>query len=282
MTDFWDTVLTFAETTAARVGKQLMADFGFVQASEKADGSLITQSDKWADREIRESIAAAFPEHGILSEEGEHTFPDAEWCWIIDPLDGTTNFARGIPIWAICLSLFYRGIPVFGYVSLPPLGQNFHGFWNEQPDDLPAPLIPQSRHLSPGAFLNHRPILASSDAPTSNHFFSFCSRSISAIKHPFPCKLRMLGVASYNFLMVAAGWTLGGVEATPKIWDIAAVWVIVQAAGAAWVPLEAEPIFPLTPGLDYSTRSYPTLAVSQPELVAVFKPLIQGLGDRAK
>lgn len=269
MTDFWDKVLNFAETTANKVGKELMADFGQVQATEKEDGSLVTQSDKWADRELRDAIATTFPEHGILSEEAEHIFPDTEWCWVLDPLDGTTNFARRIPIWGVSLGLCFRGIPVFGYVHMPPLNQSFHGFWygNAQ---LNGPK---------GAFLNHRRIHSSEDELTANHFFNFCSRSIRVYQHPFPCKIRMLGVASYNFLTVAAGFTLGGVEATPKIWDIAGVWPIVQAAGGVWQFLKPEPVFPLTPGTNYSDRSFPSLAVAQPNLLPVFQPLVQSLGE---
>ena len=109
MSDFWTTVLDFAQATTARVGAQLLQDFGQVQASEKADGSLVTKADQWADQEIQHAIASAFPSHGILSEEGEHIFPGTEWCWVIDPLDGTTNFTRGIPIWAISLGLLYQG-----------------------------------------------------------------------------------------------------------------------------------------------------------------------------
>ncbi len=265
MSDFWTTVLDFAQTTTARAGTQLLQDFGQVQASQKADGSLVTKADKWADQEIQDAIASAFPSHGILSEEGEHIFPGTEWCWVIDPLDGTTNFTRGIPIWAISLGLLYQGTPVFGYVYLPPLAQAFYGYW-----DKTGALTGSKK----GSFLNHRPIHTSPDSPSNNHFFSLCSRSTSLLKQSFPCKFRMLGVASYNFLMVAAGATLGGVEATPKIWDIAAVWVIVQAAGGVWVPLHSAPVFPLVDREDYGDRSYPTLAVSRPELVPVFRPFL--------
>lgn len=265
MMDFWDTVLDFAQTTTARVGTQLLKDFGQVQASQKADGSLVTQSDKWADQEIQDAIASTFPSFGILSEEGEHIFPDTEWCWVIDPLDGTTNFTRGIPIWGISLGLLYQGTPVFGYVYLPPLSQAFHGYCYGSAE-LTGPS---------GAFLNHRPIYTSADSPSNNHFFNLCSRSTSVLQKGFPCKIRMLGVASYNFLTVAAGATLGGVEATPKIWDIAGAWVIVQAAGGAWVSLESKPVFPLVVGEDYGARSYPTLAVSRPELVPVFQSFVR-------
>ena len=84
----------------------------------------------------------------------------------------------------------------------------------------------------------------------------------------------MLGVASYNFLSVATGAALGGVEATPKVWDIAGAWVIVQAAGSIWVSLNAES-FPLSPGMDYSDRSFPTMVLSNSSLVPIFTPFLE-------
>lgn len=266
--NFWANILEFAEETTTRVGRQLLSDFGQAQATEKTDGTLVTQSDQWADQAIRAAIAQTFPDHGILSEEAEHRFPDKDWCWVIDPIDGTTNFTRGIPIWAISLGLLYQGTPVFGHVYVPPLSQSFHGFWYGS-SGLTGPI---------GAFLNNRTIHTSAAAPSDHQFFNLCARSIAVLQNPVPCKIRMLGAASYNLLTVALGAALGGVEATPKIWDIAAVWVIVQAAGGVWVPLEADPIFPLQVGQDYGSRPYPTLAVSQAELVPIFQPLVQFFG----
>lgn len=266
MNDFWTTILDFAQTTTTRVGKQLMQDFGKVQASQKADGSLVTQADKWADQEIRDAIASNFSGYGILTEESNQSFPGTEWCWVIDPLDGTTNFTRGIPLWTISLGLLYRGTPIFGYVYAPTLNQAFHGFWAGS-SGLATPT---------GAFLNNHPIHTSIDSPSNNHFFNLCSRSTAAIKNGFPCKIRMLGVASYNFLTVATGATLGGIEATPKVWDLAGAWVIVQAAGGVWSSLKSEP-FPLSSGEDYSDRSFPTLVVSRPELIPVFQPFLESV-----
>lgn len=260
----WPQILIFTQEIAAEVGSQLQKDFGRVQATEKGDGSLVTRADQWADQTLRDAIAAAFPDHGVLSEEADHRFPATDWCWIIDPLDGTTNFTQGVPVWGVSLGLLYRGTPVFGCVHLPPLNQTFHGFW-------------QAPGQADGAFLNGEAIRASAAALGGNQFFSLCSRSVSLMSQPFPCKIRMLGAASYNFLMVAAGITLGGVEATPKIWDIAAVWPIGKAAGCAWVALEPDPVFPLQGGEDYGDHSFPTLVVSREELVPVFQPLVQSL-----
>ncbi len=271
---FWQTVLDFAQTTTDRVGAKLLADVGQAQATEKADGSLVTQSDQWADEELRRAIVQAFPSHGVLSEEGEHLFPATDWCWIIDPVDGTTNFTRGLPLWGISLGLLYRGTPVFGYIHLPPLAKSFYGWWaGESGLEVPGGAYVVEQGVT-------RPIHASQAAPGGNQFFNLCARSLSVLQHPLPCKVRMLGVSTYNLLTIAAGSVLAGVEATPKIWDIAGVWAIVHAAGAVWVPLQPEPVFPLQVGKDYGDRPYPTLVVSQEELVPVFLPLVQSIGTR--
>jgi myo-inositol-1(or 4)-monophosphatase len=271
MTDFWTEVLHFARTTAEKIGNQLVVDCGKLKPTRKEDGTLVTEADRWADREIRDAIASVFPDHGVLTEETEHIFPDRDWCWIVDPIDGTTNFTRGIPIWGISLGLLYQGTPVFGLVHLPQINQSFYGYWYGD-SGLTGPT---------GAYVNGEPIHTSADDPSTNHLFSICARSLDVLKNPFPCKIRTIGVASYNLLMVASGAALGGVEATPKIWDIAAAWVIVQAAGGTFISLAKQPIFPLKPGLDYGDRPYPCLVVSRADLVPIFKPLVEFLGKHA-
>lgn len=267
--DFWEAVLRFCEGTTGEVGAQLLKDFGRVQATEKADGSLVTRADQWADGALQEAIAQAFPEHGVLSEETTHVFPDTDWCWIIDPIDGTTNFTRGVPLWGISLGLLYRGTPVFGYVAVPPIQTRFYGYWYGE-SGLSGPT---------GAFRNGEAIAPNPSQPSSNQLFNLCARSTSVLKQDdFPCKVRMLGVATYNLLTVASGIALGGVEATPKIWDIAAVWAIAQAAGASWHSLNADPIFPLVPGKNYGKIAYPTLLLAQEAFLPTFQPLVQHLG----
>ncbi|MEM6450008.1 MAG: inositol monophosphatase family protein [Cyanobacteria bacterium P01_D01_bin.105] len=262
-TDFWAEVTDFAQQTTTEVGNRLLAAFGSATAEQKADGSLVTEYDKWADGELSDRIREAFPDHGILSEEAAHIFPKTDWCWIIDPIDGTTNFTRGVPLWGISLGLLYKGTPVFGHVHIPTIDEHFYGFWpGDSGLDMPA-----------GAFINGDAISTAPDAPSGSHFFSLCARSIKVLQKPFPCKIRMLGVATYNLLTVASGVSLGAVEATPKIWDIAAVWAIAQAAGASWTVLDGKASFPLIAGKDYSSYPFPTL-VTRPDLVDTFEPLV--------
>ncbi|MFP4007082.1 MAG: inositol monophosphatase family protein [Spirulinaceae cyanobacterium] len=271
MNSYWLDVLEFSTNLTKEIGDRLLQDFGKIQATKKDDGSLVTEADRWSDKVIRDAIAQKFPDHGILTEETLHTLPDTDWCWIVDPIDGTTNFTRGVPIWGISMGLLYRGTPVFGVVYLPPIQQFFHGYWYGD-SDLDGPT---------GAYMNDVKIQTSPDNPSHSHLFNLCARSMDVAKQTdFPCKIRSIGVASYNCLLVALGAALGGVEATPKIWDIAAVWVIVQAAGGVFVALEPDPVFPLKTGEDYGKRSFPSLVVSQPDLVPVFRPFVQFIGDR--
>lgn len=268
---FWTKILKFSEETSHRIGDELLGKFGKLQAVRKDDGSLVTEADKWSDAEIRAAIAETFPDHGVLSEETQHIFPGDDWCWIIDPIDGTTNFTRGIPIWGISMGLFYKGSPIFGYVHFPVIRQSYHGYWYGD-SGLTGPT---------GAYCNGEPIHTSPDDPSMNHIFNLCARSTDVVANKsFPCKIRLMGVASYNILIVAAGAALGGVEATSKIWDIAAVWAILKGAGGAIATLEPNPIFPLTVGKNYGSRPFPCVTASREALIPVFKPLVQFIGDR--
>ncbi|MBD2176860.1 inositol monophosphatase [Pseudanabaena sp. FACHB-1998] len=265
----WSEILPFIQELTQQVGDRLLADFEQARvAISKDDGSLVTQSDQWADAYIKSALEIEFPDFGILTEESTQTLPDREWAWVVDPLDGTTNFARGIPIWGISLGLLHWGTPVFGYVAIPPLGQNIYGWSDEN---------------GAAAFVNGNPLHLAESSPDpdalGNYFFSACSRSLGKIgRSKFPFKLRMLGVASYNLLTVALGSTIGAVEATPKIWDIAAVWVILKAIGAIWIPQEELlNIFPLELGKDYSDRNFPTLVVSHTELLPILQEIAKPL-----
>ncbi len=266
--EYWKKITAFAQSATDDVGAHLMTAFGKATAEQKADGSLVTQYDKWADAELRDRIAKTFPDHGVLTEEAEHIFPGTDWCWVIDPIDGTTNFTRGVPLWGISLGLLYKGTPVFGHVYIPPIAQHFYGFFSGSSGlDMPE-----------GAFANNESLCIGQNCPASSPsntlLFSLCARSLKVLQNPFPCKIRMLGVATYNLLTVASGVSLGAVEATPKIWDIAAVWAITHAAGASWINLNGQAAFPLEVGKDYSTHPFPTL-VTRPSLVEKFEPLVK-------
>ena len=105
------------------VADRQRADFGHMASDLKSDGSLITACDRWSDATLVEGLARLFPGEGVLSEEGDKTVPKTSAYWVVDPLDGTTNFAAGIPYWAISIARFEAGRPVLAVLDVPPLRQ---------------------------------------------------------------------------------------------------------------------------------------------------------------
>ena len=103
------------------VSQRQIKDFGNITASNKEDGSLITSCDLWSDKTIVNGLASIAPGEGVLSEEGGKSVPQSQAYWIVDPLDGTTNFAAGIPYWSISVARFLDGKPQSSFLIIPTL-----------------------------------------------------------------------------------------------------------------------------------------------------------------
>eukprot|EP00808_Paulinella_micropora_P006402 g11117.t1 len=266
---FWAKVLASCRNVSDYVGSRIMAQLHNIDKQDKADGTVLTQWDLWADKQLSAMIARDFPQHGVLSEEAGHVYNNEEFVWVVDPIDGTANFASGIPIWAISLGLLYSGTPVFGYLHFPGWGYSFHGFYGTR-----AGLL---KDLPTGAFLNGKPISTSTDKVGRNQCFSFGGGVGFLLEEKLKIplgKARIFGATSINLITVAAGWCLAGAEANSKVWDIAAVWPILHAAGGHWHALEPGEIFPLVPGTDYGRRGFPTLVTARKDISDIFLPLM--------
>jgi myo-inositol-1(or 4)-monophosphatase len=202
-------------------------------------------------------LADYFPGEGVLSEEGDRRVPPSSRYWVVDPLDGTTNFAAGIPYWAISLARFQDGQPHMAILDVPPLRQRIvalrgQGAWRN------------GKRLSPPSLQSHPAGCA-----------SLCSRSIGVLQklphQRFPGKIRLLGVASLNLVSVAMGQTVAALEATPKIWDLAAAWLVLTELDCSLRWLARSPEH-LLPGADLTEADFPVLAADQPETLARFLP----------
>ena len=108
-----------------RIRARQLKDFGQIGSDVKPDGSLITDCDRWSDAALVEGLASIVPGEGVLSEEGSKTVPNTRAYWVVDPLDGTTNFAAGIPYWAISVARFVDGRPSEGFLDVPALYPRF-------------------------------------------------------------------------------------------------------------------------------------------------------------
>ena len=240
-----------------QVAERQRQDFGHMVSDTKADGTLITACDRWSDETLVAGLAREFPGEDVLSEEGNQTVPASERYWVVDPLDGTTNFTAGIPYWAISLARFENGVPILAVLDVPPLRQRIVAVRGQ------------------GAWRNGKRLAAPQHHADAAGCASLCSRSIKVLQtlsdRRFPGKIRLLGVASLNLVSVGMGQTLAALEATPKIWDLAAAWLVLEELGCAVRWLQADPGAEHR-GADLSGRDYPVLAARDQEVLNRFLP----------
>ena len=237
------------------VSQRQIKDFGNISASNKADGSLITSCDLWSDKTIVDGLASIAPNEGVLSEEGGKSIPNTKAYWVVDPLDGTTNFAAGIPYWSISVARFVDGKPQSSFLIIPTLKKKFVSIKEK------------------GVWLNNQKIEPKNNLKTE--CVSLCSRSIKILqKKPnsiFPGKIRLLGVSSLNLTSVAMGQTYGAIESTPKIWDIAAAWLLLEELNCSIEWLETDPAN-LISGQNLSDVNFPLIACRSTEKIEILKP----------
>ncbi len=229
----------------------LRADEG--GARRKADGTLVTRADEEIDRLLTRQINGRFPDHGVLSEEQTTRYdPSHRYTWVIDPIDGTTNYARGLPLWGISIALLEHGAPVVGVIDFPAMRERFSAV----------------RHGS--ATRNGKVVQTDSHAELDNiHLLTQCSRTQRRYRVDVPLKRRLLGSVTVHLTRVAAGSALAAIEATPKVWDLAAAALVLEEAGGALSLISGDQLFPLDDVFfDYANKSLPTVAAANQSVLS--------------
>lgn len=256
--------LSFTTALARQTGELLLEYFrsANLETSLKADRSIVTQADLAADQTIANAIRKQFPRDLLLSEELQTALlPSPEEnraVWVVDPLDGTTNFSLGLHIWGVSIARIVNGWPETAVLYFPRIDELFTAQRGE------------------GAFMNGERLKTTEPAPgQQSAFFTCCSRTFRRYKISLPYKTRILGSASYTLASVARGVALVGFEATPKIWDIASAWLIVSEASGVIQTLDGSRPFPLIYGQSYERQSFPTLAAATHALAGKARLQIQ-------
>lgn len=221
-------------TSAVRkAGRRLLRDFGEVeqlQVSVKGPSDFVSSADLRAEQTLKEELSKARPNFGFLMEEsGESGNSDWEWRWVVDPLDGTTNFLHGIPHWAISVGVEKRidadKTEIMAGVIYNPASDEL--FWAEK---------------GVGAFLNDRRLRVSARRDMRDAVFATGipfggvprKAEFSSILHrimPQVAGVRRFGAAALDLAWVAAGRYEGFWELGLKKWDIAAGLIMVKEAG---------------------------------------------------
>jgi len=226
------TYLDLAQELADLADARTMAAFrGHLEVRTKGDGTWVTEVDETVERELRGAILSRFPDHAVLGEEDGLDGPKDAPRWVLDPIDGTTNFVRGNPIFATLIGLQVDGRDVLGVVSAPALGTRFDGIQGgpAHQDGQPIEVSDTSRLADAEVALGDLSYFADRgllDGATT--------LALSAS--------RQRGYGDFwQHCLVAAGSTDVAAEATVSLWDLVAVKVIVEAAGGTFTDLQGRP-----------------------------------------
>ena len=185
----------------------------------------VTLADKGAETAIRRLISQRYPDPGFIGEEFGEDRPDAEFVWVLDPIDGTRAFIAGLPLWTTLIGLRFQGRPVLGSIGQPYLGEIFIGHASE------ARLIARDgeRRLAVRACPKLTDAVIATTDPDlfdgARKLGSLVSRSAAA------ARLARLGCDAYAYAMVAMGALDMVIEAGLKNWDIEAAMPILEGAG---------------------------------------------------
>ncbi len=250
--------LDFTRELVRQTGEILRGYFGrpAIASKKKEDRTLLTEADLAANEHITAAIRAAFPDDHVLSEEQDTSFPgDGRSTWVVDPLDGTTNFNQGVYYWGVSIARVEGGWPSLAGLYFPML------------DELYA------AQSGKGATLNSEPLRVPPDDGAGVAFFTADSRLHRRYRSEIRIKPRILGSAAYNLCAVARGLSVIGFESVPKIWDIAASWLVLVEAGGTCIALQ-DNLFPMIAGQNYAGYPIPILGAASPALAEKSRALI--------
>jgi myo-inositol-1(or 4)-monophosphatase len=224
--------------------KELMRFFNgtFTISNKEGINNLVTEADHAADEAIQAVIKQAFPAHGIVSEETAEKITNSEFKWIVDPIDGTVNFANGIPICCVSIGLEQNGKMLMGAVYNPIFKEFFFA------------------EKGKGATLNDKKISVSnkSEVLRSCLVTGFPYTYLDQPNGPLQAferlirkgiPVRRLGSAAIDLCWVAAGRFDGFYEHQLNAWDSAAGFIMVEEAGGKVTDLNGGPYSPYQPGI---------------------------------
>jgi myo-inositol-1(or 4)-monophosphatase len=212
-----------ATAIAREAGQVLLEHRGRVAIEYKGEADLVTAADRGSEALILARLRERFPDHAIVAEEGARQESASGYRWLVDPLDGTTNYAHGLPIFAVSMGLEYEGEVIAGVVHNPALQETFTAARGQ------------------GAFLNGAPIRVSPQGELSEALLATGFPSQKRHRNPnihfyqyFSLRthgMRRLGSAALDLCYTACGRFEGFWELNLKPWDTAAGQLVVTEAG---------------------------------------------------
>ena len=217
-----ETILPFFRTSLGIENKAIKTEF-----------DPVTEADRGAEAVMRRLIKENFPQHGIVGEEFGNEREDADYVWVLDPIDGTKSFIAGFPIWGTLIALMHRGVPVYGMMHQPFIGERFSGDSQSARYDGPTGArdltVRRCDRLSDAVMFTTSPLLMND--PDRGRF----ERVQNDVR------LSRYGGDCYSYCMLAAGHVDLVIETELKPYDIAALIPIVTGAGGIVTTWDGQP-----------------------------------------
>jgi histidinol phosphatase-like enzyme (inositol monophosphatase family) len=183
----------------------------------------VTEADRGAEAAMRRLIAASYPDHGVIGEEYGSDRPDADYVWVIDPIDGTRAFIAGLPVWGTLIGLIHQGKPVLGMMAQAFTGERYVGdgarAWYAGPGGATDLKTRPCATLAEATLFTTTPALFNADERPAY------DRVESRVR------LARYGCDCYAYCMVAAGHADAVIEAGLQSYDIVALIPIIEGAG---------------------------------------------------
>lgn len=231
---------------AAESGAFIRPLFGHrgLAVEAKADDSPVTDADRGAEELMRDMIRRRFPDHGIIGEEFGSERAEAEFVWVLDPIDGTKSFITGVPLWGTLIALLHRGQPVLGCIHQPVLEQLLVGDGNTTTLNGRPTRVRACTRLADATLLTSDTLNLAKYQDAAA-----CNRLVGSVR------LYRTWGDCYGYLLVAGGLADVMLDPIMNPWDIAALVPIIRGAGGVitdWkgsAPYPAESTVAASPGL---------------------------------
>ncbi len=252
---------------AARIaGKRALDEMKNIKSSVKNDIEMVTQADAFCQQMIIDQISKSYPSHGVLGEEGDQgrmfrkpPRDSEDTWWVIDPIDGTNNYAHGLLTFVISIAAFREGEPVVAVIFEPATGSMFSAATGISPRMNESPIHVKEETIDRfscfGIDSHPRPEMA------------------EAIRYMMTnTRFRNLGATALHLAYVAKGSMIGTITTNAKLWDIAAGAYLVEAAGGIVTDLYGRRIFPVDVAA-YQSQKYAMISANQtthPDLMKLF------------
>jgi histidinol phosphatase-like enzyme (inositol monophosphatase family) len=244
---------TFMVELAAKSGELIRPLFGTpgLAVETKADATPVTAADRGAEELLRALITKRFPAHGVVGEEFGAERADAEFVWMLDPIDGTKSFIHGVPLWGTLIALLHGGQPVLGAIHLPALGHLMIGdgittTLDGRPtrvracDRIEDATLLTSDPLNPGKYQNGPAFAALAARPRLVRTWGDC----------------------YGYFLLASGRADLMCDPVLSPWDLAALVPVVRGAGGVITDWQGRAPWPASSALAAGSPSLHATAVA--------------------